>query len=810
MSTPVIADGSPTSAAGSGGFHGSTAATGWETGVMVGTGTTGAALYEGPDGGGDGGEGDGGGAVVSLSHERLRLPVDPLVGPPLLAPLLPAIRALLDRAPVSDADAERIEEWHTRAWAEEGHDGALLDADPLVPAGVLRLELATGSSGGTRERSVDYPTGTAALTLPTGLTVSVRADRAADRLLVTVRADSPFSGLLRLAPADEPTEPDLGPDAPRDHREHALVRAVDGGETLALETVPRHPRPTGFRSALVVARLLRGHESAVRERDATWPAWRVSGARELELELRVSVTSTAPAPVTPPVLARYPAATTPHERLVGACSFSLGAATPRSIEEVRADPAASDELVERAFAAGRHAIIAATGELPASLQGVWAGSWAPAWSSDYTLNGNVQNGGVASLGTTGTPELLRSFFTAVAEFEDDYRLNAERILGAPGFLLPTRISGHGRANHFTAEYPLQYWLGGGGWILRLAWDHWSSTGDEEFLRDWARPFAREVVACYRHALVIDADGTAHVSPGYSPENHPGDQETPITRDATSEVAMIRDALLIAARIERLLGTEEDAAEWEALASRLPGYRISPDGQLAEWQDPALSDRPEHRHASHLHPWWYEGDPAAADPALGAAALEAVRARLRWRAEEPTAPPGRMEMAFGLVQAGVAAATLGDAEAALQCVDWLARLHWRPNMMPTHDADAIFNVDAAGGLPALVAQMLARSDGTTLHLLPALPDRWAAGRITGLHLRGALRAESLSWSPESVECLLRSPLDAAAARLGERALVRLPFDVELEEGTPGALQIDPRTLSVDLRDGALLHLALRRI
>ncbi|QHF24369.1 alpha-L-fucosidase [Rathayibacter sp. VKM Ac-2804] len=789
---------------GSGGFHGSTAATGWETGLMVGTGTTGAALYEGLDGDG--------GAVVSLSHERLRLPVDPLVGPPLLAPLLPAIRALLAQAPVSAADAARIEEWHTRAWAEEGHDGSLLDADPLVPAGVLRLELTTGSSGGARGRSVDYTTGTAALTLPTGLSVSVRADRGADRLLVTVRADSPFSGLLRLAPADEPTTPDLGPDAPRDHREHALVRAVDGGETLALETVPRHPRPTGFRSALVVARLLRGQESVERERDAPWPAWRVSGAHELALELRVSVTSTAPAPVAPPVLARYAAASTSHERLVGACSFSLAAATPRSIEEVRADPAAADELVERAFAAGRHAIVAATGELPASLQGVWAGSWAPAWSSDYTLNGNVQNGGVASLGTTGTPELLRSFFTAVAEFEDDYRLNAERILGAPGFLLPTRISGHGRANHFTAEYPLQYWLGGGGWILRLAWDHWSSTGDEEFLREWARPFAREVVACYRHALVLDEDGTAHVSPGYSPENHPGDQETPITRDATSEVAMIRDALLLAARIERRVapGGSTTADEWESFASRLPGYRAGPDGQLAEWQDPVLTDRPEHRHASHLYPWWYEGDPAAADPAVGAAALEAVRARLRWRAEEPTAPPGRMEMAFGLVQAGLAAATLGDADAALQCVDWLARLHWRPNMMPTHDADAIVNVDAAGGLPALVARMLAHSDGTTLHLLPALPARWAAGRIAGLHLRGALRVESLAWTPDTVDCVLRSPAEAAAARLGERVLVRLPVDVEPEEATAGVLRVDPRTLSVDLRSGAPLRLVLRRV
>lgn len=56
------------------------------------------------------------------------------------------------------------------------------------------------------------------------------------------------------------------------------------------------------------------------------------------------------------------------------------------------------------------------------------------------------------------------------------------------------------------------------------------------------------------------------------------------------------------------------------------------------------------------------------------------------------------MAFGLVQLGLAAAHLGAADTALECVVWLARDHWTPNLVPTHDEGAIFNVDAAGGLP----------------------------------------------------------------------------------------------------------------
>jgi len=51
-----------------------------------------------------------------------------------------------------------------------------------------------------------------------------------------------------------------------------------------------------------------------------------------------------------------------------------------------ADPA----LLEKVFDAGRYAIISSSGTLPPNLQGVWAGSYTPAWSGDYTHNGNAR------------------------------------------------------------------------------------------------------------------------------------------------------------------------------------------------------------------------------------------------------------------------------------------------------------------------------------------------------------------------------------------------------------------------------------
>jgi hypothetical protein len=111
-----------------------------------------------------------------------------------------------------------------------------------------------------------------------------------------------------------------------------------------------------------------------------------------------------------------------------------------------------------------------------------------------------------------------------------------------------------------------------------------------------------------------------------------------------------------------------------------------------------------------------------------------------------------------------------ADAALQCVDLLARDHWASNMVSTHDSGAIFNLDASGGLPALVVEMLVQSQPGSVILLPALPDRWSEGRVTGLTLRGGIRVVSLEWRDGRAEAVLEAPVSTSAARHGDLVTV----------------------------------------
>jgi hypothetical protein len=211
--------------------------------------------------------------------------------------------------------------------------------------------------------------------------------------------------------------------------------------------------------------------------------------------------------------------------------------------------------------------------------------------------------------------------------------------------------------------------------------------------------------------------------------------------------------------------------------QLPRYRIDDDGALAEWCWPGLSGNHEHRHASHLYGLWYEPDPDLVDdPALAAAAACSIRRRLDWWRSGKN-----QEMAFGLTQLGLAAAALGLADEAYDCLRLMAERFWGPNLVPTHNAGALFNVDIAGGFPALVVAMLVQARDNEIRLLPALPAQWPSGRIAGALLRGGIRVDELAWTPDRVTVRLSGP-EREVTVIGPRgseATVRLGRRLEME-------------------------------
>lgn len=768
------------------GFWSSSAALDWEHGLVAGTGSLGAVLSGTPAR-----------HVVHVCHEEFFLPVNSAIAAPRISTAIADVRAA-----VVAADTDAAAEITSRTAAEDGYDGRLIWTDPFVPVAALSWTPDDPIEESIYRRVGDFTTGRVEVEWSTSSgewnSIALVPDRAAGSLAIELFSTREVMGVLSLDfGPDEPGNGDypstdygvfLAPSEPAFEGSRLLIEVDVDAEKLSpfvREHAPSPWQPTGARVEVDVPADLDPHpaDGGVRVR--------IPAGVAVSLPIRVELSGGLVGAAAPE--------TASHASLFAASALDLHSGVADSVsydavlESARAgDPDGVLAALELAFAAGRHTIISSTGVLPPTLVGIWQGTRRPAWSGDWTQNGNVQHGGVASLVASGTPELFTSYLRAIFRHLEDYAENAERVFGAEGWLLPARFDSHGRSNHFATAYPHLYWMAGGAWVLRLAWDQFCATGDLETLREYAWPLARNVMAFATSVAFTDDAGTLHLAPSYSPENTPANRNNPLAVDATMDVAAFRDAARLSIRIADLLGEDADLAAWRSFADRLPPYRVADDGTFAEWLDPAFDEQLEHRHVSQLYPFWYEEDPAAQTPELRAAALETIRRKLDWRDERPWAgPDGRQEMAFGLVGLGLAAARLGDADAALRCVESLARDFWRPNAVSTHDGDSIFNVDASGGLPAVVIEMLIQSQPGSLTVLPALPASWPSGSIRGVRARGGIVVDRLTWDADGATVSLALAPGSDAARHG---------DVVSVSGLGSTRSVDlahgPRTIRLD--------------
>ena len=323
--------------------------------------------------------------------------------------------------------------------------------------------------------------------------------------------------------------------------------------------------------------------------------------------------------------------------------------------------------------------------------------------------------------------------------QDDFRDNASKLYGYDGIFVPSRVSDNGSVYHFGDYYPHLFWYAGSAWTSFYMYDYWLYTGDVEFLENKVIPFMMEAYEFYEDILYVDEQGRYMFLPSYSPEIGP-EGHHPLAINATMDIAALKQLLrnLIALANDGWILMDKMPG-WEDMLARLPEYEIDENGELKEWIWPEFHNDNQHRHASHLYPLF---DGVDADfmerPELIEAARTAIENRMEYRRGKNGA-----EMAFGLVQKGMAAANIRDTEHAYECVDWLCNSYWTPAMVSYHDPGEIFNLDISGGLPTVVTYMLIQSQPGKIELLPALPKQWSSGSVKGALARGGFLID-FSW------------------------------------------------------------------
>lgn len=422
------------------------------------------------------------------------------------------------------------------------------------------------------------------------------------------------------------------------------------------------------------------------------------------------------------------------------------------------------DLEELYFQFGRYLLISSsrTSGVPANLQGLWNESVLPPWSSNYTVNINLEENYWAS-GTANLIEMQYPLIEFIANLSKTGRKTAKDYYGVErGWCL-----GH-NSDIWAMTCPVGLnegdpswacWTMGGTWLSTHIWEHYLFTLDKEFLREFYPVLKGAAEFCMD--WLVEKDGKLVTSPGTSPENKyitPDGYAGATSYGNTSDLAMIRECLMDAAEASKVLGVDKFFRKRiKKTLSRLYPYQIGKDGNLQEWYYDWQDQDPYHRHQSHLF-GLYPGHHLSVEetPELAAACART----LEIKGDETTGwSTGWRVNLLARLQEGEKAYHMYRRLLRYVSPDNYKGEDARrgggtyPNLL---DAHSPFQIDGNFGGCSGVIEMLMQSSTNKIVLLPALPESWADGKVQGICARGGFVVD-MEWKNREVVSLIVSSL-----------------------------------------------------